>query len=288
MEAFLCVPPHNRNRPAGTRSSAMDAFPTQLSSRIDLDRDIESDKVDRGEIPRFNEHLEGFRHYRDGERIGTMSWEFAEEGRESMKAKMELEKPLKPVPKLPVFANRLVSSGKEAVWNFVDVKNKFVGAAWDGLLDRKNHESPARKGGIAKYAHLIRSGQTKLMPRRVVPLDGSTTPTLVLGTTSAFSPKPVASARPLTKRDKDRAAYARKQQLKAEGKLTPTQALIKKISKEGRTPTFRVNEGIMDAKRAFRVRSRKTRDERFHRERRWRKEDFSKLVRKAAARPGAI
>jgi hypothetical protein len=36
------------------------------------------------------------------------------------------------------------------------------------------------------------------------------------------------------------------------------------------------------------VRSRKTRDERFHRERRWRKEDFSKLVRKAAARPGAI
>lgn len=265
MEAFLCVAPHDRNRPYNTRTPAMDQFPSQLSSRIDLDRDIESDRVDRGEITRFNEHLEGFRV--DG-RIGAMSWEFAEEGRTPMTLKMDLDRPLKPIPKLPLFESKLVSSGREAVWNFVDVKNKFVGQAWDGYVNLRGSPRPSPKGFIHKFMPLISKGEGRLMPKAVLP-NGQARSRL--------------SGAPRTARQKIRAAYAHKVHLSAQGIRTPTQQIIDRMTKPGTTPKFLVHQAIQQKKQQFRVQSSKDRKAKYLTNKKIRLNEFKRQVRKRSS-----
>lgn len=141
METLLLVPSHTTARRPHEKSPAMADFPTYLPSRIDLDRDLESAAIERGERTDYHENS-GFRESehlvvsgrKKRDRIGMMSWEFAEEGHTANSAKADLERPLRPPPVVPEFPNKIVATGGEAVWNFVNVGDKFAGQVGRRIL----------------------------------------------------------------------------------------------------------------------------------------------------------
>ncbi|KAL7417612.1 hypothetical protein BDY24DRAFT_95642 [Mrakia frigida] len=233
MESFLCVP---RHLPRGTRtlsspSPAIAEFQTYLASRIDIERDEETVKLEKGERT-FRTEDSGFvpLGFQGGARLGAMSWEFADEGHLPTTFKIDMEKPLRPPPTLPHFPAKVVQSGKEAVWNFVNVGDKFAGQGWDGALQRPGHHPPSRKGAVRRFIPLVTSK---------VNLSGSRDPT-------------ITSANVLSKREKLRRAFAEKAKLNKAGIFTPEQVILAKMKKPNKEFRHVLNAKIMQQKRESR------------------------------------
>jgi hypothetical protein len=200
MEDVLVVPRHKVGN-----SDALAAFPTYLGSRIDLERDIETTKLERGEVT-IRVEDNGFRGDWRSARLPKLSWELAPEGEIALSNKMALEKPLRPPRALPDFPSRVIAPGRsQAVLHVVDVGDKFRGKGWDGKIRREfgGKESgqgyPGKQNAIGKFVPLL--------TRQIQEQHG------VL---------------PLSKREKTRRREAYRDELNAKGELTPTQQAMAK------------------------------------------------------------
>ena len=233
MESFLCVPRHDSKtaRSLDSPSPAINEFNKYLASRIDIERDEETVKLEMGER-NFRTEDSGFvpLGFQDGARLGAMSWEFADEGHLPTTYKIDMEKPLRPPPTLPYFPAKVVPSGREAVWNFVNVGDKFAGQGWDGALQRLRHAPPSRKGAVRRFIPLVTSK---------INLSGKRNPTI---TSDAI----------LTKREKKRKAYAEMLRQNEAGIFTPEQVILNKMRKPGQEFAHVLNAEVMRKKREYR------------------------------------
>lgn len=205
MEDVLLVP---RHRPGN--SDALAAFPTYLGSRIDLERDLETAKLARGEILRRAEDS-GFTGDRRSYRLPKLSWELAPEGEIALSSKMALEKPLRPPRELPEFPSRIIAPGRsQAVTNVVDVGDKFRGKGWDGKIRRAFGGKESGQGYPGKQNALRRF--VPLLTRQIQEQHGVV---------------------PLTKSQKSKKRVAAREALNAKGELTPTQQTMAKAHPGG-------------------------------------------------------
>lgn len=252
MEAFLCVPKHDaptshEDRPSSTAALA---FPQYLGSRIDLERDQETEKLATGErVHRFEDS--GF-DPATTRSVGLMSWEMTKEGEQPLTSKIALEKPLRPPPTLPVYPNKVVRDGKQPVWNFVDVGGKFEGLGWDGAFQRKGREAPSPLKPMRQFMPLVatRSGPVE------------------------------KNARSRVLAEKKQARLAKRAELNAKGELTPHQAIVAKMTPpSGRRPIHLINEDIMNAKREHRVRMSTVKHNRRIRLKEENKKEFERMVK---------
>ncbi|CDZ96780.1 Ribosomal protein S35, mitochondrial [Phaffia rhodozyma] len=226
MESYLCVPEHNvsTTHESQPRSNAAVQFTQYLGSRIDIERDLETEKLETGERShRFEDS--GF-DPATVKSLGQMSWEMVRDGEQALTSKIALEKPLRPPPAFPVFPNKVVKEAtRSPVWNFVDVGGKFNGLAWDGALGRKGHCPPSPMKAIKQFIPLVKT--------RSGPYD------------------------PFAKQKADRvkraARAARKEALNAAGELTPHQKIVAKMTPaDGGLPVHLVHQDIMVRKAKYR------------------------------------
>lgn len=212
MESFLVVP---RHKPGN--SDALAAFPTYLGSRIDLERDLETAKLARGEVVVRAED-NGFTGDMRSHRLPRMSWELAPEGEVALSNKMELEKPLQPPRELPEFPSRVVPAGErsQAVLHVVDVGDKFRGKGWDGKI-RREYVGKASGQGYPGKQNAIRRF-VPLLTRQIQEQHGVV---------------------PHSKSEKSRRSREARDALNAKGELTPTQQTKAKAHPGGvYDPTF--------------------------------------------------
>ena len=235
MDAFLCVPAHRpqNERSLSKTSPALSEFNNYIGSRIDIERDEETDKLERGERRRRIEDNGFSPWYEQGSRIGAMSWEFSEEGHIPTTYKIDMEKPLRPPPRVPMFPSKIVETGKAAVWNFVNVGDKFAGFGWDGAMYNKRASGPSRKGANHKFLPLIKATKPHLSGRRDPTLRGTDV---------------------LTPREKKRLQYLDTEWKRAQGIVSPRDAIIAKMraSHPDKMLSFEKNEVTMEKKRVYR------------------------------------
>lgn len=201
MEDVLVVPRHKTGN-----SDALAAFPSYLGSRIDLERDVETARLARGEITARIED-DGFGNGDQSRRIGFLSWELAAEGETPLSVKMQLEKPLRPPRAVPAFPSTVITQSRsQAVVNVVDVGDKFRGQGWDGRIGHeagRNATAPGKQNALGKFVPVLKR---------------------------AARAARVAAGEDVepTTEERRAARLAAKRELNARGELTPTQQIIAK------------------------------------------------------------